>query len=167
MQTHRYRPGRQRPGQHCCRAAGPGQQHRQGHRRPDRRGQRGRHRPRQRPPGGHDQPGSVHRRRGRRHQGRHALPRVRRHVRGLYRLSPAAGHRQRAGRPRHDRKPVATIVTQTVVVPGRPRLPESHQARGRLLRQGDRRPHRRRKGLYHGGGRRPRLSPGGPLPQAL
>ena len=26
--------------------------------------------------------------------GRHALPRVRRHVRGLHRLPPAAGHRQ-------------------------------------------------------------------------
>ena len=47
--------------------------------------------------------GRVHGRRGGRHQGGYALPRVRRHERGVYRLSSPERHRQRAGRTRHQK----------------------------------------------------------------
>ncbi len=58
----------------------------------------------------------------------------------------------------------ACIVTQTVCGRRRPRLPEPHQARGRLHGRGDRQGQGRGHGHHREGGRRPWLAPGGRLP---
>ena len=80
-----------------------------------------------------------------------------------YHLQNAIGNELAA---RGISKGVATVVTQTLVSEDDPAFQHPTKPVGAFYDKETAQRIAAAAGLYHGGGRRPRLSPGGPLPQA-